>query len=115
MINLIPKEEKKKMLTGFYLRLAILFIIALDFCVLIAFSSILPAYFISSAKYSLISAKLKSQQLEPLPSLEEDSLALVQDIDKKLVLIENFEKDKFLISVKVINAILLRKKSNIKI
>ncbi len=115
MINLIPKEEKKKMLASFYLRLVILIVMVLGFCVLIALLSLLPSYFISSMKNSSISAELESQRLEPMPSLEKDSLALVQDIDKKLVLVENFEKNKFLISVKVINAILLRKKSNIKI
>lgn len=115
MINLIPKEEKKKMITDFYYKLAILFVVMLDFCILVAFFSILPSYFISSIKYSLISAKLENQKLEPLSPLGEESLALVKDMDKKLILVENFEKNKFLPSVKVIDAILLKKTSDIKI
>lgn len=115
MINLIPKEEKKKMITDFYYKLAILFVVMLDFCILVAFFSILPSYFISSIKYSLISAKLENQKLEPLSPLGEESLALVKDIDKKLVLVENFEKNKFLLSVQVINAILSEKRPDIKI
>ncbi|MFA6353649.1 MAG: hypothetical protein WCW93_01825 [Candidatus Paceibacterota bacterium] len=115
MINLIPKEEKKKMVIDFYFRFAILFVGMLDFCILIAFVSLLPSYFVTSIKYSLISTKLENQQLEPLPILGQESLASVKDIDTKLVLIEKFEKNKFLLSVKVINAVLLKKRSDIKI
>jgi hypothetical protein len=66
-------------------------------------------------KYSLINTKSETQKLEPLPPLSEQSLSLVKDINKKLVLIEKAEKNKFLLSIKVINAILLKKRSDIKI
>lgn len=115
MINLIPKEEKKKMVIDFYFRLVILAMIMLDFCILIAFFSLLPLYFTSSMRYSLVSANLENKKSEQLLPLEENSLALVKDINKKIVLVENFEKNKFLPSVKIINAILLRKSSDIKI
>lgn len=115
MINLIPKEEKKKMIADFYFRLAILITIMLNFCILIAFFSLLPSYFISSIKHSLINERLENLKLEPLPSSEESSLNLMKDIDNKIISIEKFEKNKFLPSVKIINAILLRKTPNIKI
>ena len=115
MINLIPKEEKKKMIIGFYYRLALLFAVMLDFCILVVFFSILPSYFVSSMKDSLINEKLETQKLEPLPSFGEESLALLNDLDNKLVLVEKFEKNKFLLSVNVINAILVKKRSDIKI
>jgi len=115
MINLIPKEEKKRIVINFYFRLVILFIIMLDFCILVAFFSLLPSYFISSLKYSLINTKLENQKLEPLPPSEESSLAIVKDIDNKLILIEKFEKNKFLLSINIINAILLTKSHDIKI
>ena len=115
MINLIPKEEKKKMIIGFYYKLAILFAVMLNFCVLVAIFSILPSYFISSVKDSLISAKLETQKLESLPLFGEESLALAKDIDNKLVLVEKFKKTQFLLSVNVINAVLLKKMSDIKI
>jgi hypothetical protein len=66
-------------------------------------------------KYSLVNARLETQKLEPLPPLGEQSLALVKDINDKLVLVEKFEKNRFLLSVKVINAILLKKRPDIKI
>jgi len=115
MINLIPKEEKKKMVTDFYFRLVVLFVVMLDFCILVALVSMLPSYFVTSIKYSLISTKLENQKLEPLPILGQESLASVKDMDTKLTLVEKFEKNKFLLSLKVINAILLKKRPDIKI
>ena len=87
----------------------------IDFCILVAFFSLLPSYFISSVKNSLMSARLENQKLEPLPLRGEDSLALLKDIDNKIILVEKFEKNKFPLSVKVINAIILNKRPDIKI
>ncbi|MFA6258039.1 MAG: hypothetical protein WC671_03485 [Candidatus Paceibacterota bacterium] len=115
MINLIPKEEKKKIITDFYYRLIILFIVMLDLCILVAFISLLPSYFISSMKHSFISMKLENQKLEPLPLAGEDSLALVKDINNKIISIEKFDKNKFFLSNSVINAIVLNKRSDVKI
>jgi hypothetical protein len=103
------------MVIDFYFRLAILFLIMIDFCILVAFFSLLPSYFISSVKRSLISTKLENQKLEPLPPQGEDSLVLLKDIDNKINLIEKFEKNKFLLSIKVINSIILNKRPDIKI
>lgn len=115
MINLIPKEEKKKMVIEFYFRLAILFVFMMDFCILVAFFSLLPSYFISSIKNSLISTRLENQKLEPLPLSVKDSFFLLKEIDNKIIFVEKFEENKFLLSVKVINAILLNKRPDIKI
>jgi hypothetical protein len=115
VINLIPKEEKKKMKIDFRFRLALLFLVMFDFCIFIVCVSILPSYFISSAKDSLVNAKLETQKSQPLPLLGEESLAAVKDINSKLILVENAEKNQFLPSNKVINAILLKKRSDIKI
>jgi hypothetical protein len=115
MINLIPKEEKKKMIIDFYFRIATLFVIMIDFCILVAFLSLLPSYFISSVKHSLTSVRLENQKLEPLPLLGEDSLALLKETDNKITSVEKFEKNKFLLSVDVINAIVLNKRPDIKV
>lgn len=115
MINLIPKEEKKRMTIGFYYKLAVLFLMMLDFCILIAFICILPSYFISSIKETLINTKLENQKNEPLPLFDQQTLAAIKDINSKLNLVENSEKNKFLLSEKVINTILLKKRFDIKI
>ncbi len=115
MINLIPKEEKKKMAVDFHYKLAVLFLVMFDFCILIAFVCILPSYFISSVKVALVNVKLETQKNEPLPILDQQSLVMIKDINNKLNIVENSEKNKFLPSLKVINAILLKKRSDIKI
>ena len=115
MINLIPKEEKKKIIADFYRRLAVLFLITLNVCVLVLFVLVSPAYFISSGKENLVDIKLGVQKNEPLPLVDEQSLLAIGDINNKLTLIENSEKNKFVPSVQVINAILLKKRSDVKI
>jgi hypothetical protein len=115
VINLIPKEEKKKMTVDFYYRLAVLFLMMLDFCILVVSISILPSYFISSMKNALVDAKLETQKREPLPLFDQQTLAVIKDINSKLDLVENSERNKFLPSLKVIDAILLKKRPDIKI
>jgi hypothetical protein len=115
MINLIPKEEKKRMTRDFYCRLLILFLLALDFCLLIFFIGLLPSYFLSSVKNTLTETKLENQKKEQLPLLGEQSSAAIKDINSELDLVEKSEQNKFPISVKVINAIILDKRPDIKI
>ena len=113
MLNLIPKEEKKKMIVDFRIKLAILFLSVLSFCVLIAVIVLLPSYFLSSTKYSLSKTRLENQKLDP--SLISEELATIKDINEKLDLIENSERARFTPSTAVLNAILLKKRSDIKI
>lgn len=103
------------MIVDFYYKLAILFFVTLDFCVLIAFVSLMPSYFISSVKLAEINSKLEIQKNEPLPQGGEQAMASIKDINKKISLIENSEKSVLLPSVSVINAILLKKRTDIKI
>lgn len=115
MINLIPKEDKKAMVIDLYFRFIVLFFVALDFCILIAVVSLLPSYFIVSVKYSSVNDRLEAQAKEPLPEGGEQALLVVKGINDKIGIIENAEKNKFLLSVNVVNAILSKKRSDIKI
>jgi len=115
MINLIPAEEKKRMTRAFYMRLITLFFLTASFIVFLACGAILPAYFMSSVKESIINTKLKTAQSEPLPQIGEQSLSIIKDLNTKLALVDNAEQTKFLPSEKVINAILLKKNPEIKI
>ncbi len=115
MINLTPKEEKKRMTTDFYFRTTVLFLMIMGSCLLVLFVAILPAYFFSSMRNVLAETKLEIQKLEPMTLLGEQSLSIIKDINKKLDLVENSEKNRFLPSVKVINSILLKKRPDVKI
>lgn len=115
MINLIPKEDKKIMVANFYYKIAVLFFVTLDFCIFVAFVSMAPSFFVSSVKYSEIISKLEIQKNEPFPQGGEEAIASIRNVNSKINLIENSEKNRFLPSNSVINAILLNKRSDIKI
>ena len=103
------------MMTDFHHKLFILFSMVINFCILIAFVSILPAYFVSLSKENSSNLKLQIQKTEGLPATGEQSLNTIEDVNSKLNLVEKAEQNKFLPSVKIINAIVLNKRSDIKI
>lgn len=115
MINLIPNQNKKEMVKDFYFRLAILFFVVLGVSLLIVSVSILPSYFITSVKNTIVDSKLKMQKNEPVPLPEERTLSIIKDINNKLSLFEKPPGSVFTVSSKVINAIILKKMSGIKI
>ncbi|KKT19706.1 MAG: hypothetical protein UW02_C0006G0012 [Candidatus Nomurabacteria bacterium GW2011_GWB1_43_7] len=115
MINLIPNQEKKKKVKDFYFRLTVVLFMVLGCCVLVASVSILPSYFLSSINKNLANEKLEMQKKEPMPLVDQDSLTSVEDLNSKLSTIENAEKNKYLVSQKVINEIIFQKMPDIKI
>ncbi len=115
MINLIPKEEKKENAKVFYGRLLILFLFMLGLSIFIGFVSLLPAYFISSAKYTDTNQKLETQKNEPLPSPSEEALAIVESLNLKLKLVENIQDNQFVVSKRIIDAVISNKMPDIKI
>ena len=115
MINLIPKEEKKKIIKNFYYRLTVLFLVMGSVSFLIAFMAILPSYFLVSGKDNIIKIKIENQKNEPILLPDQQTLAMIKDLNSKLVLIENAWNNDFTVSQKVINAIILKKMSSIKI
>jgi len=115
MINLIPKEEKKKMVRNFYYKLVILFLLTLGASFLILFMAILPSYFLSSVKDNIVNEKLQIQKSESIPLPDQQTLAMIKDLNNKLDLIENVQNDKFIVSQRVINAIILKKMPTVKI
>lgn len=115
MINLIPNEEKKKKVKDFYFRLVVVVFIILSFCIFAAAASLLPAYFLSLVNKNVISAKLETQKREIVPLIDQGSVQVMEDLSNKLELINNTEKNKYLISQKVINEIILQKMPDIQI
>ncbi|MDE2399535.1 MAG: hypothetical protein KGL67_00775 [Patescibacteria group bacterium] len=115
MINLIPNQEKKKMIKGFYYRLTILSLLMLSVSIFIAILSLMPAYFFSSSRNNIANQKLEIQKKELLPLVDQQTSVIINDINKKLTLVEKAEKNKYSVSERVINAIFLKKISSIKI
>src|SRR3989344_7502631 len=103
------------MIKDFYYRLAVLFLVMLCASFFVAILALLPAYFLSVSKINIAKEKLEAQKNEPAPPFNQEILAMIKDLNLKLSLIENAEKDKFSVSEKVINAVLLKKIPSIKI
>ncbi len=115
MINLIPNEEKKIIIKDFYYRLVTIILLVLAFIMLIASVSLFPSYFISSVKKNISNKTLDIESIEKISLTNEKTLSVVFDLDKKLSLLEKAEQDKFLVSERVIDEILSKKISGIKI
>jgi hypothetical protein len=115
MINLIPNKEKKEMVKGFYARLMVLFLIMAGVSFIIAFIAIIPSYFFSSLKVGLVHSKLEAQKKEPVPVPDQETLSVIKDLNSKLSLVEQIQKNKFSLFDNVINTIILKKMNSIKI
>ncbi|MDP9249157.1 MAG: hypothetical protein M3M85_01440 [bacterium] len=115
MINLIPNQEKKKKVKDFYFRLGAVFIAALGFCVAVGAVSLMPTYFLVSSELNIAEQKLFVQQNQPPTQTDQNLAASVEDLDRKLALVESAEKNPYLISKSVIQAITIRKMPDIEI
>lgn len=115
MINLIPNEEKKKISKNFYFRLIAVSFVMLGIFFIVTSIVILPSYFISSSEEKAINLKLELQNKEPISLPDQDTLIIIKNLENKLGLIENIKKDKTSFSQKIINEIILKKTSGIKI
>ena len=103
------------MVRDFYFRLATVFFVTLGLCVLIGAVVMIPSYFLTYIKEDLANKKLEMQKKESVPLPDQQTLEVIKDLNKKLNLIENAENNKFDVSSRVINTILLTKTPNIKI
>ena len=115
MINLIPNQEKKKKVKDFYFRLTVVFFTILGFSFLIGSIAILPSYFLSYVKKNLNDTKLEIQKQESVPPVDQENLTIVQDLDSKLNVVENADKNGHVVSREVISEIVLQKMSDISI
>ena len=115
MINLIPNHEKKKKVQDFYFRLGVVSVAALASAALIAVVSILPSYFLAEVEKNVAFSRLETQKNEPVPDVDQDSLKVMEEIERKVKLVETAGKDGYVVSEKVVDQVLLHKMSDIKI
>lgn len=115
MINLIPKTEKKKKITDFYLRVLSVFLIMVGFSFLFASLALVPAFISNYYGNKTLKNNIKLQTEEPITENEKDTLDLIDELDKKITILENSQAERYSFSNRIINEILLKKGSNIKI
>lgn len=115
MINLIPNEEKKKMVKNFYARLVSVILIMLSFSFLLLSLLLFPSYFMLNIKEGIIKENLNTQKKELALEVDQKSLDEFKDLDLQLLTIEKVKGKTFLVSQKVINEIIAEKMPDIKI
>lgn len=115
MINLIPNEEKKRKVKDFYLRFSVVFFLVLSFSILIGGAGLLPAYFLSFTRSSVISNKLELQNNEVLAEVDQETDKLAKDLNAKLAVIEKIKDKGYMVSDKIISQIMTERMSDIKI
>ena len=99
----------------FYYKLVVLLLATLSFSAATALIAILPSYFLSSVKNRIVNTKLEVQKQEPVSLPDQEALTVIKGLNDKLDLIERAKNDKYIISQKVINTVILKKTSSIKI
>lgn len=115
MINLIPNQEKKKMAADFYLRLFTIFFVVIALAFFVGTLLLVPAYSLSLTQKNTISEKLEIEKELPLFKSNQEVLSTVRDLNIKINLLEKVNTDKFIVSERVIDEIILKKMSDIKI
>ena len=103
------------MARNFYYRLMVVSLVVLAVVFLTASVALLPAYFLSSVKKNLANLKLEDQKNEPMPPLDQRTLAEIKDLSGKLDIVESGQKNKFEVSLRVINQTVLHRMPGIKI
>lgn len=115
MINLIPNSEKKKMVKDFFLRFSVMFFTVLALALIIGSSALLPSYLVSSVKQDFVKKRLDLQSYMPLPPGSQDVLDIARELNTKFKIIDDANKDKFLVSERVVQKIISKKIAGIKI
>jgi hypothetical protein len=115
MINLIPNEEKKKMVRGFQFRFITLSLAMAGLSTIIATITILPSYFISTQKNYLIDKRMSEDDSSVEDLSSKSILNTVTQLNTEMSLVEKNMMGKFVVSEKIINGILLKKPLAVKV
>lgn len=115
MINLIPNQEKKKMIANFRFRLLVILLTALTVTAVVGSVALLPAYFFTSVKKEIAENKLAEQRKTPTPELDQNTLSSIEELNSELKLLGEDKQNRLIVTEKILNEIILKKAPEIKI
>jgi hypothetical protein len=115
MINLIPKEEKKRMKADFMARVATVSFVLLSSVVLIASAALVPAYLEVSVDHTVARKELDIQKNTPLKAEELEITTQADNLNRKIQQVDSLRQNKFLVTERAINNVVLNKLPDIKI
>lgn len=87
MQNLLPEEEKKKVLTEYRLRLGVVILFATGTLVAISLILLAPSYILAISKNNFVSDELAKLELKETSSTQEKDVATkIKEVNKKITL-----------------------------
>lgn len=93
MLNILPHEEKKKVLTEYRMRLAIVAVFAVAALVLASLILLVPSYMLAVSKYNFVADELaRLEQKQSGPGQEKEVSAQIKEVNKKISLFMGDEK-----------------------
>lgn len=115
MINLTPNQEKKKLIKDFYMRLIIVFFFSLGIAILFSTLALVPAYILARQNINIEKKNMANIKQIQNSKIDEKTLSNIGKLNSRLTIIEKSKNKDFTISEKIVNDIILKKNSNIKI
>lgn len=93
MLNIIPPEEKKKILIEYRLRLAVVAVFAAAALVLASLVLLIPSYLLAVSKYNFVTDELaRLEQKQSEAGQEKEISAQIKEVNKKIDLFLGDEK-----------------------
>ncbi|MDD5152586.1 MAG: hypothetical protein PHS95_01110 [Candidatus Pacebacteria bacterium] len=116
MLNILPTEEKKKVISEYHLRLGIVLVCAITALVIASLILLIPSYILATSKYHLVAdnfAKLESMQnnIDEQKGID----AKITEVNKKISMLLNTDSYTSATVSSVILKIIAEKGSAVKI
>lgn len=93
MLNILPHEENKKILTEYRLRLAVVAVFAVAALTLASLILLVPSYMLAVSKYNFVAGELaRLEQKQGGAGQEKEITAQIREINKKINLFMGDEK-----------------------
>ncbi|MHB1118023.1 MAG: hypothetical protein ACYCZ7_00625 [Minisyncoccota bacterium] len=85
MLNIIPAEEKKRILAEYHMRLAVVAVFAVATLVFVSLILLIPSYLFAVSKYNFIAEELaRLEQKQNGVSQEKEVDAKIKEVNKKI-------------------------------
>ncbi|MCX6753178.1 MAG: hypothetical protein NTW62_02440 [Candidatus Nomurabacteria bacterium] len=115
MINLLPTEEKKRILNEYRFRVLTFSFYMIGVCFCIAGIALLPSYFLVSLKENIANQKFIYITSLPVSQPDKETMGVIKDINTKISTINDIETKKFLVLENAFDQVILQKMPDIKI
>lgn len=116
MLNILPYEEKKKILKEYHLRLAVVSVFAVSALILVSLVLLIPSYMLAVSKYNFVAEELARLEQKQSGTISEKEVnKQIQEVNKKVAVFLGNKKVKVSTPSEMITRIIGIKEDTIKI